>query len=137
MMARIQSQEARARSFVLKTKFVFGLGRMAYLNINQKPAAHLPREPHSQDIGHVGGQSQRYEKQEQSLPIVEKILTSFKEGKRDSYDFRIHLHGKYFYIAYYAIRDKNDNYLGTIEVTQDITQISGLSGEKRLIDEKF
>jgi DUF438 domain-containing protein len=73
----------------------------------------------------------------QSLAIVEKILTSFKEGKRDSYDFRINLQGKYIHIAYYALRDKDGNYLGTLEVTQDITLINGINGEKRLIDEKF
>jgi DUF438 domain-containing protein len=73
----------------------------------------------------------------QSLAVVEKILTSFKEGTRDSYDFRIHLQGKYVHIAYYALRDKDSNYLGTLEVTQDITRINGLTGEKRLIDEKF
>jgi hypothetical protein len=33
------------------------------------------------------------------------------------------------------MRDKNGNYLGTLEVTQDVTEIKGLEGEKRLLDE--
>ena len=69
--------------------------------------------------------------------MVERILLAFKEGRRDSCDFRLHLGGKYIYIAYYALRDRNRNYLGTLEVTQDITRTIGLTGEKRLIDEKF
>ena len=71
----------------------------------------------------------------QSLHVVEKILSSFKEGKRDSYSFRINYQGKYVLINYYAVRDSSQNYLGTIEVTQDIAKIVGLQGEKRLLDE--
>jgi DUF438 domain-containing protein len=71
----------------------------------------------------------------QSLDRVEKILKSFKDGSRDSYNFRIYMGGKYIYIAYYALRDKDKNYLGTLEVSQDITSINGLAGEKRLADE--
>ncbi|RKX95517.1 MAG: DUF438 domain-containing protein, partial [Spirochaetes bacterium] len=38
------------------------------------------------------------------------------------------------YIRYFAVRDKNRNYLGTLEVTQDITDVRKLEGEKRLLD---
>jgi PAS domain S-box-containing protein len=70
----------------------------------------------------------------QSVHIVEKILSSFKEGKRDSFDFRINYKGKYVYILYLAVRDDQNKYLGTLEVTQDITEIHKLTGEKRLLD---
>jgi hypothetical protein len=40
------------------------------------------------------------------------------------------------YIRYFAVRDKDGNYLGTMEVTQDITDIKGIKGEKRLLDWK-
>ena len=72
----------------------------------------------------------------QSLDVVEKILTSFKEGKEDSYDFWIDLDGKLVYIRYFAVRDGRGRYLGTLEVTQDITGIKRLEGEKRLLDER-
>lgn len=72
----------------------------------------------------------------QSLDVVEKILASFKEGKADSYDFWIKLRDKLVYIRYYALRDRNSEYLGTLEVTQDITNIKELQGEKRLLFEK-
>jgi hypothetical protein len=69
-----------------------------------------------------------------SVHVVESILKSFKEGKRDAVDFWIHYQGRFVYIRYFAIRDKDGNYLGTLEVTQDATEIKGLSGEKRLLD---
>jgi PAS domain S-box-containing protein len=72
----------------------------------------------------------------QSVDVVEKILTSFKEGTRNSYDFWINVQGKLVYIRYFAIRDRKGQYLGTIEVTQDITGIKELEGEKRLLDER-
>ncbi len=72
----------------------------------------------------------------QSVDVVEKILTSFKEGKRDSADFWINFQGKLVYIKYFAVRDKEGAYLGTLEVTQDLTEIKKLEGEKRLLDER-
>ncbi|MFC2035357.1 DUF438 domain-containing protein [Chloroflexota bacterium] len=72
----------------------------------------------------------------QSIDVVEKILASFKQGKRDSYDFWIILKGRTVYIRYFAVRDQNGSYLGTVEVTQDITDIKKLEGENRLINER-
>jgi len=72
----------------------------------------------------------------QSVDVVERILASFKEGKRDSYDFWINFHNRLVYIRYLAVRDRDGKYLGTLEVTQDITDIKKLEGEKRLIDER-
>ena len=72
----------------------------------------------------------------QSVDVVEKILTSFKEGTRDSADFWINFQGKLVYIRYFAVRDKEGTYLGTLEVTQDLTEIKKLEGEKRLLDER-
>jgi DUF438 domain-containing protein len=72
----------------------------------------------------------------QSVNVVEEIVTSFKEGKKDSVDFWINLNEKIVYIRYYAIRNAEGNYLGTLEVTQDITDVKKLEGEKKLLDEK-
>lgn len=71
----------------------------------------------------------------QSLEIVENILNSFKERKRNSVDFWIPYRGKFVYIRYFAVRDENGEYLGTLEVTQDIVDIKKLDGEKRLLDQ--
>ena len=72
----------------------------------------------------------------ESVHIVEEILDSFKEGKKDKEHFRIKMQGKYIMINYYALRDQDDKYVGTIEVTQDITEINSYQGEKRLLDIK-
>ena len=72
----------------------------------------------------------------QSVDIVEKILSDFKEGKRDYADFWINFKGRMIFIKFIAIKDESSNYLGTLELTMDITDIKKLKGEKRLLDEK-
>ena len=72
----------------------------------------------------------------QSVDVVEKILTLFKEGKRDFFEFWLNLQERFVYIRYLALRDKDGQYLGTLEVTQDITEVKKLEGEKRLLDER-
>lgn len=71
-----------------------------------------------------------------SVHVVEGILKSFKEGQRDSVDFWIHYRGKFVYIRYFVIRDRMGNYLGTLEVSQEVTGIKKLEGEKRLLNEE-
>ena len=73
----------------------------------------------------------------QSLEAVEKILKSFKEGKKDTVDFWINQEGKFVYIRYFAVRDEGGSYLGTLEVSQDLTEIKKLEGEKRLDAETY
>ena len=72
----------------------------------------------------------------QSVDVVEKILASFKDGTKDYYDFWLTLQGKFVYIRYFALRDSTNQYLGTLEITQDVTGIRKLEGEKRLLDER-
>jgi DUF438 domain-containing protein len=72
----------------------------------------------------------------QSVHVVEEILGSFKEGRRDHVDFWIHYQGKYALIRYFAVRDRQGDYLGTLEVSQEISGIKSLEGEKRLLEEE-
>lgn len=72
----------------------------------------------------------------QSVEIVERILAEFKNGKRDQADFWINFKNRLIFIKFLAVRDEGANYLGTIEITMDITDIKSLKGEKRLIDEE-
>jgi uncharacterized protein len=69
----------------------------------------------------------------QSVHIVEQILSDFKSGKEDKAPFWINMKGRFIYIVYYAVRDAQGNYLGTLEVTQDLTNARSLEGEKRLL----
>ncbi|MGD9761795.1 MAG: DUF438 domain-containing protein [Candidatus Izemoplasmatales bacterium] len=68
-----------------------------------------------------------------SVHIVEDIIESFKSGKKDVEEFYINFKNMYVLIKYYAVRDKDFNYLGTLEVTQDIAPIQKITGEKRLV----
>jgi hypothetical protein len=69
-----------------------------------------------------------------SVHVVEKILNDFKSGAQDQASFWIQMHGKFIMIEYFALRDADGNYLGTLEVSQDLTEKRELSGEQRLLD---
>lgn len=69
-----------------------------------------------------------------SMHLVEKILTDFRNGSRTHADFWIDMNGRKIYIRYFALFNENKNYLGCLEVTQDITQIQQLEGQNRLLD---
>ncbi|GAG57604.1 unnamed protein product, partial [marine sediment metagenome] len=68
-----------------------------------------------------------------SLHVVEQILNDFKKNKGDVAEFWINLKGRLIYIRYFAVRDQKKEYLGCLEVTQDITDIKKIEGEKRLL----
>jgi DUF438 domain-containing protein len=69
-----------------------------------------------------------------SVHIVNKILEEFKAGRKDSSEFWIQMKGRFIHIRYFAVRDSKGNYRGTLEVSQDVTSIRGLEGQKRLLD---
>lgn len=70
----------------------------------------------------------------ESIDIVTQIIESFRDGSRDEEAFWINMKGKFIHIRYFAVRDDAGNYMGSIELSQDITQIKKLEGEKRLIE---
>jgi uncharacterized protein len=69
-----------------------------------------------------------------SVDMVEKILSSFKAGTKDVAEFWIQMQGKVIHIRYFAVRDQAGTYRGCLEVSQDITHIQKLVGNKRLLD---
>jgi len=71
-----------------------------------------------------------------SVHIVEKIIEDFKSGKSNHAPFWIQMHGKFIYIEYYALRDENGEYLGTLEVSQDLSDYRKLEGEQRIVSYK-
>lgn len=68
-----------------------------------------------------------------SVHVVEQILNDFKNKKQNSAAFWINMQGRFIYIEYFALRDKDGRYLGTIEFTQDLTNLRQLKGEQRLL----
>jgi PAS domain S-box-containing protein len=71
-----------------------------------------------------------------SVHVVEKILEAFKTGRKDVSEFWIQINNRLIHIRYFAVRDKNRKYLGTLEVTQDITDIKKIEGQRRLLNWK-
>jgi uncharacterized protein len=69
-----------------------------------------------------------------SVDMVKKILSSFKAGTKDVAEFWIQMSGKVIHIRYFAVRDSAGKYRGCLEVSQDITHIQKLTGNKRLLD---
>ncbi|WP_286136901.1 DUF438 domain-containing protein [Bacillus sp. 7894-2] len=68
-----------------------------------------------------------------SVHVVEELLKDFKEGRKDAEDFWIKFRDKYVYIRYFAVRDANGEYMGTLEFTQNISPIQEIEGEKRIL----
>ncbi|MBN1348355.1 DUF438 domain-containing protein [candidate division KSB1 bacterium] len=68
-----------------------------------------------------------------SVNIVQKILDDFKSGNRQSAAFWIDMNGRFIHIEYFALRGENGDYLGTLEVSQDLTEKRALKGEKRIL----
>ncbi len=70
-----------------------------------------------------------------SVHIVEAVVEDLKSGKRDVAEFWIQMGPRFVHIRYFAVRDEGSDYLGTLEVTQDIAPMRALEGERRLLAE--
>ncbi|MED4204887.1 DUF438 domain-containing protein [Neobacillus mesonae] len=68
-----------------------------------------------------------------SVHVVEELLADFKAGRKDCEDFWIKFQDKFVYIRYFAVRDENDKYIGTLEFTQNIAPFQEIDGEKRIL----
>ena len=69
----------------------------------------------------------------QSVHIVEQIVEDLRSGKKDNEDFWIKMGPMFVYIRYFAVRGKDGEFLGTLEISQNIKPILELEGEKRLM----
>ncbi|SDL34549.1 hypothetical protein SAMN04488034_103263 [Salinimicrobium catena] len=69
-----------------------------------------------------------------SVGTVLRILEEFRKGTKNESSFWINYKGRLIYIRYFAVRDKEKKYRGVIEMSQDITDIKNIEGEKRLLD---
>ncbi|OPA79451.1 PAS domain S-box protein [Paenibacillus selenitireducens] len=69
----------------------------------------------------------------QSVHVVNQLLAEFKAGTKDVEDFWIPIQDKFVFIRYFAVRDEEGNYQGTLEFTQNIAPIRELEGQKRIL----
>jgi len=120
--------EAMLDSMPIEISFVDENDEVKYFNKNGDRIFPRPRSI-------VGKKVQQCHPQK-SLHKVLQILEAFKNGKKDAAEFWINLKGRQIYIRYFPVRDKDGKYLGTLEVSQDITDIKKIEGEKRLLDWK-
>lgn len=108
---------------------------ISYIDENDKVAYYsntedriFPRSP-----GIIGRSVQNCHPSK-SVDMVNSILDSFRGGTKSAAEFWIQLGGKFIHIRYFAVRDTQGTYKGCLEVSQDVTAIRGLEGEKRLLD---
>ncbi|MBT7310498.1 DUF438 domain-containing protein, partial [bacterium] len=69
-----------------------------------------------------------------SFHVVEAILNAFKSGEKSEASFWINMGKIFVLIKYFAVRDNNGKYRGTLEVSQEISEIRALEGERRILD---
>ena len=106
--------------------FVDENDRVAYYS--EGPERIFPRSPA------IIGREVRNCHPPKSVHIVNKILDAFKTGDKDTAEFWIQLGEHFVYIRYFAVRDDQGNYRGTLEASQDLTRLRELKGENRLLD---
>jgi hypothetical protein len=106
--------------------FVDKNDRVAYYS--EGPERIFPRSPA------IIGREVRNCHPPKSLHLVNRILDAFKSGDKDRAEFWIQLGGKFISIRYFAVRDAAGAYAGTLEVSQNRTDLRRLEGESRLLD---
>jgi len=70
----------------------------------------------------------------ESVDIVNKIVAAFKNEEKDEASFWIKMGPKYVLIKYFAVRDNKNNYKGVLEVSQEISDIQKIKGQRKLLD---
>jgi len=69
-----------------------------------------------------------------SLHVVEKLVGEFKAGTKDEESFWLQRGAQFVLIRYYAVRSEKGEYLGVMEVTEEISALRSLEGNKLLAD---
>jgi len=69
-----------------------------------------------------------------SVHVVKELVDAFRTGKKQKESFWIQMGEKFILIQYFALHDAEGNFRGTLEVSQDVSDIRKLEGEKRLMD---
>ena len=69
----------------------------------------------------------------ESVDVVENIIESFRRGEQSEANFWIEMRGKFLYIRYFALRDKDNVYKGVLELSQEVSGIRALEGQRKLL----
>ncbi len=111
----------------LDLTFVDADDRVAFYT--EGPARIFPRSPV------IIGRKVQYCHPVRSIDLVDTILKDFRAGRRDVAEFWIHVQEKYIHIRFFAVRDRQGTYLGTVELMQDIAPLQKIEGERRLLED--
>jgi uncharacterized protein len=114
------------KSLPIDLSFVDAQDKVRYYS--DSPHRVFPRSP-----GIIGREVQNCHPQK-SVAVVEKILQSFKDKKKDKADFWLEMDGRFILISYKPVYGAQGEYLGTIEMSMDATDIRKLEGQRRLLD---
>jgi DUF438 domain-containing protein len=82
----------------------------------------------------VIGRKVQYCHPPKSVSTVDRILDDFRAGRQNVAEFWIDFHGRFVHIRYFAVHDAEGRYIGTLEVTQNLTPLRTLEGERRLLE---
>lgn len=124
---KTETIEAMLDTLPVEISFVDKNDEVKYFNKNGDRIFPRPR-------GIIGRKVQQCHPKK-SVHVVDKILEDFRNKKRKVAEFWIDLKGRKIYIRYFPVWDKEGNYLGCLEVSQDITDVQKITGERRLLDE--
>ena len=69
-----------------------------------------------------------------SVHVVNRILDALRRGEKDKAEFWLELGERFIHIRYFAVRDAESRYRCCLEVSQDLTGLRRLEGERRLLD---
>jgi len=69
-----------------------------------------------------------------SVNVVNEIIRSFREKQKEVAEFWIQSQGNFIHIRYFPLYDATGAYRGVIEVSQEVSGIRALEGERRLLD---
>lgn len=119
--------DALLEALPFEVTFVDAADTVAYFNRLDKPKLF----PRTRSV--IGRKVQKCHP-EKSVATVEKIVTGFKNKTRDKAEFWIDFRDDKVLIRYFPIYNDAGNYMGVLEVTQEIGWIQGLTGQKRLLD---
>jgi DUF438 domain-containing protein len=68
------------------------------------------------------------------VETVDQILQDFRAGKQNVAEFWINFRDRFVHVRYFAVRNLDGAYLGTVELTQDLTPLRALQDERRLLE---
>jgi len=122
----VEELDAMLNTLPVEITFVDANDRVRYFN--QTEERIFPRA-----VAAIGREVQLCHPQK-SVHLVNKILEEFRSGERDVAEFWIQMGGKFVHIRYFAVRDAEGAYLGSLETVQELSHLRALDGERRLLD---